>query len=95
MSSAQQGSAQQGRERGDSTRCVRAGIGPARPGQPMLAGPVLAAPYHLSADEGSESDYYARVSNPGWRGLEAAISELEGDGDAAVGCAVFGSGMSA
>ncbi len=93
--SAQEGSAQEGRGRGDSTRCVRAGIGPARPGQPMLPGPVLAAPYHLSADEGSESDYYARVSNPGWRGLEAAISELEGDGDAAVGCAVFGSGMSA
>ena len=61
----------------------------------MLPGPVLAAPYHLSSEEGSESDYYGRVSNPGWRGLEAALSELEGAGDANVGCAVFGTGMSA
>ena len=80
---------------GDSTRCVRAGLGPAVAGQPLLPGPVLAAPYHLSADEGSESDFYARVSNPGWRGLEAALGELEGGEDGAVGCAVFGSGMSA
>lgn len=81
--------------RGDSTRCVRAGLGPASPGQAMLPGPVLAAPYHLSSEEGSESDYYGRVSNPGWRGLEAALSELEGAGDATVSCAVFATGMSA
>ncbi len=80
---------------GDSTRCVRAGLGPAVAGQPILPGPVLAAPYHLSADEGSESDFYGRVSNPGWRGLEAALGELEGGEEGAVGCAVFGSGMSA
>jgi len=80
---------------GGSTRCVRAGVGPAVAGQPLLPGPVLAAPYHLSAQEGSESDYYARVSNPGWRGLEAALAELEGEGDAGVGSAVFGTGMSA
>ncbi len=80
---------------GDSTRCVRAGLGPAVPGQPLLPGPVLAAPYHLSADEAGESDYYARVSNPGWRGLEAALADLEGAGDPDVGCTVFGTGMSA
>ena len=34
----------------------------------MQRGPVFAAPYQLSADEGSESDTYARASNPGWRG---------------------------
>ena len=81
--------------RGDSTRCVRAGVGPAVAGQPFLPGPVLAAPYHLSPDEGSESDSYGRASNPGWRGLEAALAELEGDGDAAVAAAVTGSGMAA
>jgi len=80
---------------GGSTRCVRAGVGPAVAGQPLLPGPVLAAPYHLSSEEGSESDYYARVSNPGWRGLEGALAELEGDGEASVGSAVFGTGMSA
>lgn len=80
---------------GDSTRCVRAGLGPAMAGQPLLPGPVFAAPYHLSPEEGTESDYYGRVSNPGWRGLEAAVADLEGDGEAGVGCAVFGSGMAA
>lgn len=78
---------------GDSTRCVRAGAPPAVPGQPLLAGPVLAAPYHLSPDEGSEPDFYARASNPGWRGLEAALAELEGgSGTRAV---VTGAGMAA
>ncbi|WP_127782681.1 cystathionine gamma-lyase [Rhodococcus sp. X156] len=80
---------------GDSTRCVRAGVAPGAPGEPIMPGPVLAAPYHLSADEGSESDFYARNSNPTWRGLELALSQLEGEGSPEVGAAVFGTGMSA
>ena len=43
----------------------------------MQLGPIFAAPYQLSADEGSESDTYARASNPGWRGLESALAALE------------------
>lgn len=80
---------------GDSTRCVRAGVGPAVPGEPFLPGPVLAAPYHLSPDEGSEPHFYARASNPGWEGLEAALAELEGDGAPGVAATVTGAGMAA
>lgn len=76
---------------GDSTRCVKAVAAPHAPGKPMQRGPVPAAPYQLSPDEGSESDTYARASNPGWRELEAALAELEG----ATGALLVGSGMSA
>lgn len=57
----------------------------------MQRGPIPAAPYQLSADEGSEADTYARASNPGWRDLESALANLEG----ATGALVVGSGMSA
>jgi cystathionine gamma-lyase len=80
---------------GDSTRCVRAGVGPAVPGEPFLPGPVMAAPYHLSPDEGSETHFYARASNPGWEGLEAALAELEGDGTPGTRATVTGAGMAA
>jgi len=80
---------------GDSTRCVRAGVGPGVAGQAFLPGPVLAAPYHLSPAEGTEPHTYARGSNPSWTGLEAALAELEGDGDPDVGAVVTGSGMAA
>ncbi|MFC9549233.1 cystathionine gamma-lyase [Rhodococcus sp. NPDC056960] len=76
---------------GDSTRCVKAVAAEKIPGSPMQRGPVFAAPYQLSADEGTESDTYARASNPGWRDLEAALATLEG----AAGALVVGSGMSA
>ncbi len=80
---------------GDSTRCVRAGVGPAVPGTAFLPGPVLAAPYHLSPDEGTEPHTYARASNPGWTGLEAALAELEGGDQVPVQAAVTGAGMAA
>ncbi|MEV0946223.1 cystathionine gamma-lyase [Rhodococcus sp. NPDC049939] len=76
---------------GDSTRCVTAVAAEEVPGSPMQRGPVFAAPYQLSADEGSETDTYARASNPGWRDLESALAVLEGAG----GALVVGSGMSA
>jgi cystathionine gamma-lyase len=77
---------------GDGTRCVRAGLPPAVPGEPFLPGPVLAAPYHLDPVAGPSAavNGYGRVDNPTWRALESAIGELEG-GD----CVVFGSGMAA
>lgn len=77
---------------GDGTRCVHAGAPPAVPGQPLAVGPVLAAPYHIDPDRGPEPgvDGYGRKDNASWRGLEAAIGELEG-GE----CVVFSSGMAA
>lgn len=77
----------------DSTRCVRAGRPEAtRPGEPFLAGPVFAAPYHLDPVAGPQPgvDGYGRTDNATWRGLEAAIGELEG-GE----CVAFASGMAA
>jgi cystathionine gamma-lyase len=75
---------------GPSTRVVRAGQGRARDEQPFLAGPTFAAPYHLRGETAGHTDVYGREDNPTWRGLEAAIAELEG-GDALV----FASGMAA
>jgi cystathionine gamma-lyase len=76
---------------GDGTRCVRAGLPEPVVGQPFLAGPVLAAPYHLPTDGVDPSaDGYGRASNPTWRALESAIGELDG-GD----CVLFPSGMGA
>lgn len=72
---------------GDGTRCVRAGLAEPAPGSPFLAGPVLAAAYHLADDPGS-ADSYGRASNPTWRALETALGELDGGH-----CVVFASGM--
>jgi cystathionine gamma-lyase len=72
-------------EWGDGTRCVHSGSEGPVAGQPFLGGPVLAAPYHLGAD-----DFYGRAGNPTWRALEAAIGALDGGR-----CTVFPSGMAA
>ncbi len=69
---------------------VRAGQARARDEQPFLAGPTFAAPYHLRGDPAAHTDVYGREDNPTWRGLEAAIGELEGGG-----ALVFASGMAA
>jgi cystathionine gamma-lyase len=76
---------------GDSTRAVKAVSSEAVPGQPVGPSPVPAAAFHLSADEGSESDTYGRGSNPSWRQLESALAQLEG----ATAALSFGSGMAA
>lgn len=64
---------------GDSTRCVHAGLPRAVPGQPLVPGPVFAAPYHLHP-KGYEAgtDGYGRGDNPTRRLLENALGELEG-----------------
>ncbi|MGY4710078.1 cystathionine gamma-lyase [Mycolicibacterium sp. CBM1] len=76
---------------GDSTRAVKAASSEPVPGQPVGPEPVLVSAFHLSPDEGSESDTYGRSSNPTWRRLESALAALE---DAAAAL-VFGSGMAA
>ncbi len=64
---------------GDSTRCVHAGLPRAVPGQPLVPGPVFAAPYHLHP-KGYEAgtDGYGRGDNPTRRIFESALGELEG-----------------
>jgi cystathionine gamma-lyase len=74
---------------GDSTRSLKAVNSQPVSGQPVAPQAVLAATYHLSADETLDS--YGRSSNPTWRQLESALAELE----AAAGALVFGSGMAA
>ncbi|GAY16568.1 cystathionine gamma-lyase [Mycobacterium sp. shizuoka-1] len=78
-------------EYGDSTRTVKAVSFQPVPGEPVGPGPVPASAFHLSDDEGSESDTYGRASNPGWRRLESALAQLEG----ATTALSFGSGMAA
>ena len=75
---------------GPSTRAVHAGLPPAVQGEPLLPGPVLAAPYHLRGDPHSTPYGYGRDANPTWTALERAIGEL--DGGTTV---VFSSGMAA
>jgi cystathionine gamma-lyase len=75
---------------GPSTRTVHAGLPAATQGEPMLPGPVLAAPYHLRGDPESTPYGYGRDANPTWTHLEQAIGELDG-GDTVV----FASGMAA
>ncbi|HJP77009.1 MAG TPA: cystathionine gamma-lyase [Pseudonocardiaceae bacterium] len=76
---------------GDGTRSVRAGYPEAVAGQPFLPGPVFAAPYHLgSGGPGDVADGYGRASNPTWRALESALTELDGGPSV-----IFPSGMGA
>jgi cystathionine gamma-lyase len=77
---------------GDGTRVVRAGLPAPEPGQPILPGPVFAAPYPLDPVAGPQPDQpgYGRPDNPTRAALEAAIGELEG-GE----CVLFASGMAA
>ena len=77
-------------EYGPGTRAVRAGRPEPRDETPLLPGPTFAGPYHLRGEPGERADVYGRYDNPSWRGLEAAIGELEG-GDAVA----FASGMAA
>jgi cystathionine gamma-lyase len=76
---------------GDGTMAVHAGNPAPRAGAPLLPGPVLAAPYHLTGGEDGDSGFtYGRNDNPTWRHLETAIGALDG-GTATV----FSSGMAA
>jgi cystathionine gamma-lyase len=75
---------------GPSTRTVHAGLPEPAQGEPILPGPVLAAPFHLRGDPHSTPYGYGRDANPTWTALERAIGEL--DGGTTV---VFSSGMAA
>jgi len=76
---------------GDGTRCVHAGRAGDGIGEPLHAGPVFAAAYHLGPPEApTPVDFYGRSANPTWRALEAAIGELDGGHTV-----LFASGMAA
>jgi cystathionine gamma-lyase len=75
---------------GDGTRVVRAGLPQPAPGEPLLPGPVFAAPYHLPAGTDELTYGYGRSENPTWSAFERALGELEG-GETVV----FASGMAA
>ena len=76
--------------RGPSTRTIHAGVPPGAQGEPLLPGPVLAAPYHLRGAADAAPYGYGRDANPSWTHLERALGELDG-GEAVV----FASGMAA
>jgi len=72
------------------TRVIHAGLAPAVQGEPFLAGPVFAGPYHAFGDPSASRYSYGRDHNPTWTQFERALGELEG------GIAVsFASGMAA
>ena len=75
---------------GPSTRSIHAGVPAGEQGEPLLPGPVLAAPYHLRGDKDAAPYGYGRDENPSWTHLERAIGELDG-GEATV----FATGMAA
>jgi len=75
---------------GPGTRAVHAGMPPAAQGEPLLPGPVLAAPYHLRGDADAAAYVYGRYGNPTWTHLERALGELE-EAEAVT----FASGMAA
>jgi len=77
-------------ELGPSTRAIHAGLPEPQQGEPLLPGPVLAAPYHLRGATDSAPYGYGRDQNPTWTNLERALGELDG-GEAVV----FSSGMAA
>src|SRR5215218_3339193 len=75
---------------GPSTRSIHAGVPEGEQGDPLLPGPVLAAPYHLRGDKDAAPYGYGRDENPSWEHLERALGELDG-GESTV----FASGMAA
>jgi cystathionine gamma-lyase len=77
-------------DRGPSTRAVHAALPAGEQGEPLLPGPVLAAPYRLRGAADSAPYGYGRDENPTWSRLEAALGTLDG-GESVV----FSSGMAA
>jgi cystathionine gamma-lyase len=73
-----------------STRVVRAVLGPADQGRPLVQGPVFAAPYHAAGDPKDVPFTYGRFHNPAWTAYERALGELEG-----ADAVLFSSGMAA
>jgi cystathionine gamma-lyase len=74
-----------------ATKVVHAGLQPAQPGAPFLAGPAFASAFHLPGDPHKSPYGYTREGNPTWAAYEDAIADLEG----AQYATLFASGMAA
>jgi cystathionine gamma-lyase len=61
----------------DATRVIRSTLTPVRPGAPLHAGPVFAAPFHTPGEIEHTAYTYARSHNPTWTALEEAIAAME------------------
>jgi cystathionine gamma-lyase len=83
------------RSMGEATRVIRATLTRARAGEPLHAGPVFAAPFHVAGDPASSAYTYGRSHNPTWTELEGVIGGLEVAGGEPAGVRVFGSGLAA
>ena len=80
----------------EATRVIRAGLTAAKAGEPLHAGPVFAAPFHVAGDPAGVAYSYGRSHNPTWTELERAIGLMEtADGQEPAGVRVFGSGLAA
>jgi cystathionine gamma-lyase len=77
-------------ERRPATKVVHAGHPEAVSGEPLLPGPVFAAPFHLQGAVDSAAYGYGRYGNPTFTRYEQALAELEGGA-----ATVFSSGMAA
>ena len=80
----------------EATRVIRSTLTKPVPGEPLHAGPVFAAPFHVVGDPGATPYTYGRSHNPTWTELERAIGQMEvADGRETAGVRCFGSGMAA
>jgi cystathionine gamma-lyase len=79
----------------DATRVIRSTLNRTAAGEPLLFGPVFAAPFHTPGDPSDAPYSYARFHNPTWTHLEKAIAEIESGPGYNAGAIVFASGMAA
>ena len=79
----------------DATRIIRSTLSRTVAGEPLLPGPVFAAPYHTPGDPTDTPYTYARSHNPTWTHLEKAIAEMESGPGYSASTLVFASGMAA
>ncbi len=64
-------------------------------GDPLHAGPVFAAPFHVPGEPAEAPYSYGRSHNPTWTALERALGVIESGEGYRARALVFGSGMAA
>jgi cystathionine gamma-lyase len=79
----------------DATKIIRSTLTAPVAGEPLLQGPIFAAPYHTPGDPSETLYTYARAHNPTWTSLETAIAEMESGEGYRASALVFASGIAA
>ncbi len=79
----------------EETRVVRAMLTDPVAGEPLHAGPVFAAPFHVPGEPAEAPYSYGRSHNPTWTALERALGVIESGEGYRARALVFGSGMAA